>query len=172
MHPGEERARLWLIHLFMTASRKDFPGENFTTLRAGIRITCPVNGLRTGRALRSRTQKDPTPDHESISPAPYTPPKYSRKRSRLSRHPRRATRSRRLPLLSTPACSSLSFFYCSCLTLYAGFSCPRVSDRKGTGKAPLEAIPPKRVARVPLHIRHVYSVQPFPAGSCLTMKYR
>lgn len=52
----------------MTASRKDFPGENFTTLRVGILIPNPVNGLRPGRALCSRTQKAPTPDHESISP--------------------------------------------------------------------------------------------------------
>lgn len=62
------RARLPWIPFFMTASRKDFPGENFTTLRVGILIPNPVNGLRPGRALCSRTQKAPTPDHESISP--------------------------------------------------------------------------------------------------------
>lgn len=56
------------IYFFMAASRRDFPGENFTTLRAGIRIFNPVNGQRPERALCSRTEKAPMPDQESFSP--------------------------------------------------------------------------------------------------------
>lgn len=70
------------------------------------------------------------------------------------------------PLAATALINSCLFiafvFYCSCLILYAGFSCPRVSGRKETEKAPFEALSPKRVARVPLHLRHVYPVQPLP----------
>ena len=162
MPPGEERARLWLIHFFMTASRRVFPGENFTLFRAGIVIAVPVAGLCPRRALHSLLKKEPTPGHVILSPSAMHIFRISPKA--LIALAASVTRSP--PLAATALINSCLFiafvFYCSCLILYAGFSCPRVSGRKETEKAPFEALSPKRVARVPLHLRHVYPVQPLP----------
>lgn len=130
-------------YFFMTASRKDFPGENFTTLRVGILIPNPVNGLRPGRALCSRTQKAPTPDHESISPRAIQSSKIFSKA--LISFEASTTHN---PLAAATAfissCLFMALFFISCFFVQAKIA---FSDRKGTGKA-LSRLSPRNVSRV------------------------
>lgn len=159
MYPDEERILLSLIHVFMTAPHKEFPRENCTTLQAGIRILSPVNELRPGQALCSRTQKDP-----HARPREYFPSRHTILQNILE-----STHGFRDIHDAQPARGGYHFYqlllvhgsvFISCFFAQAKIA---FSDRKGTGKALSRLSPQKRVARVPLHIRHVYPVQPLPA---------
>ena len=123
----------------MTAPHKEFPRENCTTLQAGIRILSPVNELRPGQALCSRTQKDP-----HARPREYFPSRHTILQNILE-----STHGFRDIHDAQPARGGYRFYqlllvhgsvFISCFFAQAKIA---FSDRKGTGKALSRLSPPK-----------------------------
>ena len=125
MPPGEERARLWLIHFFMTASRS-FPGGEFHALPGWDRDSGTRGRIMSPAGLAFLAEEGAHPGPRDSSPSAMHIFRISPK-ALISLA---ASVTRSPPLAATALINSCLFiafvFYCSCLILYAGFSCPRV----------------------------------------------